>query len=267
MPSGFALVGTEPCLAGKAKVAALLTKGIVSHATAATLHELGRWPIEPIHITTPQRRHENVPCLHEHRMVLLPEQIVEVDGVPVTDPLTTILDLISWLPERAARAFLFRSIQQKWLEPADFLNAIPDRSGRHGIQRLRSFADYLGTGAHSGGEMELHALLTRGGITFTANSKIRLPDGTLYELDALIDNSSIVIELDGRQFHADATTFQRDRVRQNALVNAGYVVLRFTVPDVIDRPAHVLSVITAAREQQNLRSGTARFWPPGDRKF
>ena len=54
------------------------------------------------------------------------------------------------------------------------------------------------------------------------------------------------MEIDGWSAHSDRESFERDRRRQNALVNAGYVVLRFTWRDLKDRPDDVVAEMTAA---------------------
>lgn len=52
--------------------------------------------------------------------------------------------------------------------------------------------------------------------------------------------------MDGWAWHHDVERFQRDRQRQNAVVLAGWTVLRFTWRDLTQRPAEVISQIQAA---------------------
>jgi very-short-patch-repair endonuclease len=52
----------------------------------------------------------------------------------------------------------------------------------------------------------------------------------------------IIVELDGQQFHG-RDRFQADRTRDQRLVAAGYVVLRFTWDDLINRPDDVIERI------------------------
>lgn len=49
--------------------------------------------------------------------------------------------------------------------------------------------------------------------------------------------------MDGRAWHSAGDRFQRDRTRQNALVAAGYTVLRFTWFDVTERPEYVIRTV------------------------
>lgn len=53
----------------------------------------------------------------------------------------------------------------------------------------------------------------------------------------------LVIEVDGRAWHSADDRFQRDRRRQNALIVAGYEVLRFTWEDLAESPEYVIATI------------------------
>jgi len=55
-----------------------------------------------------------------------------------------------------------------------------------------------------------------------------------------------VIEVDGERSHTGREAFVRDRRRQNALVNAGYTVLRYTWWDLTQRPDAVQAEIRRA---------------------
>jgi very-short-patch-repair endonuclease len=53
----------------------------------------------------------------------------------------------------------------------------------------------------------------------------------------------VAVEVDGRAWHSAGDRFQHDRSRQNALVAAGWTVLRFTWADLTQRPDLALAVI------------------------
>jgi very-short-patch-repair endonuclease len=55
-----------------------------------------------------------------------------------------------------------------------------------------------------------------------------------------------VVETDGFAFHADRTTYRADRRRGNALVLAGWRVLRFSWEDVVHSPDGVVADVRAA---------------------
>jgi len=52
--------------------------------------------------------------------------------------------------------------------------------------------------------------------------------------------------VDGWAWHSTADRFRADRRRQNALILAGWTVLRFTWDDLVHRPDAVLAQICAA---------------------
>ena len=64
--------------------------------------------------------------------------------------------------------------------------------------------------------------------------------------DVSFDREKVAIEVDGWAWHHTPERFQRDRQRQNALVNAGWLVLRFTWFDLTDRMPAVLAQIRDA---------------------
>lgn len=67
-----------------------------------------------------------------------------------------------------------------------------------------------------------------------------------YELDLAFRAEKVAIEVDGWAWHTDVARFRRDRQRQNALVLAGWTILRFTWHDLTTRPDAVVAEIRAA---------------------
>ena len=56
----------------------------------------------------------------------------------------------------------------------------------------------------------------------------------------------IVIEVDGMAFHVNPERFQADRTKQSLLSSAGWMVLRLTWSDLIERPDYVIGLIRQA---------------------
>ena len=67
--------------------------------------------------------------------------------------------------------------------------------------------------------------------------------------DILFALHRLIIEVDGFETHSSAEAFVNDRRRQNALVNAGYRVLRVTWQDLKFRPGQLIAEIHAALSQ------------------
>jgi very-short-patch-repair endonuclease len=91
-----------------------------------------------------------------------------------------------------------------------------------------------------------HRLLRDAGITgWVGNLRVMIC-GHSYYVDIGFPEINLAVEIDGREFHTAAADFERDRWRQNELVNAGWRVLRFTARMLEETPHLVLAVITEA---------------------
>jgi very-short-patch-repair endonuclease len=67
-----------------------------------------------------------------------------------------------------------------------------------------------------------------------------------HEIDAAFPAARVAIEVDGGDRHHGAGRFAADRVRQDALVSAGWTVLRVTWHQLQDEPERVLAEISGA---------------------
>ena len=70
--------------------------------------------------------------------------------------------------------------------------------------------------------------------------------GAEYRLDVAVAEHRLAIEADGWAWQSAVERFARDRRRQNALILAGWTVLRFTWHDPTSRPEEVIAQIRAA---------------------
>lgn len=66
---------------------------VVSHETAAELHDIGDLSSEAITFTTPSRRQTKQPEVRFHTATVDPAEITHLDGLPVTTAARTVLDL------------------------------------------------------------------------------------------------------------------------------------------------------------------------------
>jgi very-short-patch-repair endonuclease len=62
-------------------------------------------------------------------------------------------------------------------------------------------------------------------------------------LDFAYPAARIAIEIDGFAFHSGRRAWQKDLVRQNALVDARWVVLRFTKLDITSESARTIETV------------------------
>lgn len=157
--------------------------------------------------------------------------MVQRRGLLVTAvPLTILEAAVALGPQRGAK-LLDRALQRTVGFDAVHL-ALCRNLGRHGSasagQLLATTADRAGSQA----ERIMIKLLRDEGLIGWRRG-YRIGD---YEADFAFPAECIAVEVDGWAWHNDVVRFRHDRQRQNALVLAGWTVLRFTWHDLTQRP-------------------------------
>ena len=103
-------------------------KGVMSHETAAALYELGDLLPPKVHLTVPLNfRRKPGKGLVLHRAYIRVTEIDRRDGLPVTKPLRTILDLArSHLDEERLSAVTKDALQKGLVSRKELLEAIAE---------------------------------------------------------------------------------------------------------------------------------------------
>jgi very-short-patch-repair endonuclease len=233
--------------------AALAAEGIVSHRSAAELWGL----IQPagyvdVCVRPPRKPVLRPPAILHRIGDLHPRLSVEREGMPVTDPIRTIVDLGLVLPHWAVRDALSRGLTTRLFKISE-VSALRDalgRPGRNGTGILRELIEQrlltAGTEA-SLLEARFVDLVRRHDLPSMAFQwEVWNAGRFIARLDAAYPERRIAIEVDGYEAHSSPEAFQRDRTRQNRLVALGWTVLRFTWADVVHRPSMVAQAIKEA---------------------
>jgi very-short-patch-repair endonuclease len=165
---------------------------------------------------------------------------------PLTNRVTTVLDLLRTEDFRPARDIFDRSIQKRWLDTDVVTRGLRERPGRAGNAQLRRLVAGAEPGAQAESERLLHRILKQAGITeWVAQYRVPTAKGYAY-LDVGFPGQLIAIEVDGRRYHdVHSDAFESDRVRQNDLQARGWRFLRFTWRMLNDDPAYVIAQIIA----------------------
>jgi len=232
---GLYQVGPLP--AGHAREAAAVlgcgAEARVSHASAAVLQELldparARQPVE---VTMPRRRRRRMDGVRIHRVrVLLPDEVTVIDGIPVTTPARTLLDIGETLTSREVEQALARALRRR-LVTIEQLRRTVERHPRHrGAPLVRRLLDAGDGPAFTRSEAEEKLLeLVRKARLSAPEVNVKLLG---HEVDFLWQSARVVAEVDGYEFHASERSFAADRRRDAELAAAGYRVLRFTWADL-----------------------------------
>ena len=240
---------------------------VVSHRSAALLHGvplLGTAGDRRPGLTLPPRSTGDVKGALLHRAQLWPEDIVDVDGTPVTSVARTVADLARSSPIAtsvvAADAALHRGLVTRaeiddvlrrcWIWPGirrawravPVIDA-PSESPLESVSRL--VIEWLGLPAP-----DLQAVVLARGVSFLARVDFYWPE------------FGVVGEADGAVKYADRSVLFAEKLRQEALEQLGLVVVRWGWQEVSRRPHQLRARLESAfeRGRHRDRSGFPRNW-------
>ncbi|HLU31268.1 MAG TPA: type IV toxin-antitoxin system AbiEi family antitoxin domain-containing protein [Acidimicrobiia bacterium] len=234
-----------------AAVLRLAPPSAASHRTAAHLHGLFGRPkrIEVVAVSTGKR---NLPFIAHQCLDLVEAEIVAVDGIRVTDVPRTIIDI--GVPAGLAVAQrVMDDALRKGLTTLEQLAGRIHRYGRRGRRGIGPARQLVVERLHwdkitdSVLEDAFLRLVDRSGLPRpTPQRRMVLRRGKRVVRVDFNFEGGLVVELDSEKFHTDRTSFQEDRRRQNALVQEGVTVLRFTWWDVMAAPDYVIATLSRA---------------------
>ena len=252
-PNVYRLAGTAETWHQALKALELSTTGVISHRSAAELWGL-LTPAGYVEASISRGRGAGVrPPAIVHRIKdLRPGLAVDREGIHLTDPVRTIVDLGLVVPPGLVGAALRRGISKRLLSLADarWIRERLGRQGRNGTGILGEVIDIrvlAGEKAESELEERFLQLRKRYGLTaLTLQYEVWEMGRCVARIDAAVPRLRLAIEIDGYEHHSTPEAFRRDRSRQNELVALGWTVLRFTWADVVHNPKKVAREIQAA---------------------
>jgi very-short-patch-repair endonuclease len=230
-----------------------LRASVVSHEAAAERHGLHYVPRGRLTVAVPVRSTRRFPGVKVRELTdLRDEDVVHLDDLPYTTPERTAADLAAVLhPDRLTRVIddgLASGILD--VESLCEVHASLARRGKPGFAQLRRILDGLGpgvVGSMSALERRFAALVSSSELPVPV-AQFRPPwwQGREGIVDYAFPEHHVIVELDGRRWHARNATYDDDRRRDNAAQLAGWRVFRFTWDDIVKRPDYVLATLAAA---------------------
>jgi hypothetical protein len=224
----------------RATLAGLRRPAVVSHQSAAVLHGLPLWdvPLDRVHVTRrPGGWNDVSRVLRVHVARLRDDEVSVVDGIEVTDPVRTALDLARSLRHEAAVAVLDAALHQELLSLADLQGRLLDILGTPGSRSAARAIAFADGRSESVGESRSRVILHRWGLAPSAlQFKVTAADGRFVgRTDFAWEERRLVGEFDGRikygrllrpgQSPGDAV-FEEKR-REDEIRDEGWGVLRW----------------------------------------
>jgi predicted transcriptional regulator of viral defense system len=232
--------------------ATLATKGVASHRSAA--HALGLVDVGPSRpeITIDSTANNRGPFITHRSADLLRRDTLRVKGLQTTNATRTLVDLGSVVRADVLETALERALVARVTTIDRLLRRFFELAvrGRPGIAALRSLLverDPTLAAAESDLETLLTKILREGGLPAPVRQHVVEVAGHFFRLDAAYPELMIFIEGDGFGVHSQRDPFEIDRSRQNLLVLAGWLPLRFTWRRLCRAPDGVVDEVRVAR--------------------
>ena len=227
-------------------MAAVLRSGhqaVLSHQTAAMLWRMLRALEGPIQVSVPLGRVRRQPGIVAHRRARLDESDVTCkDGIPVTTPICTLVDLSTCLSKRELEAAVNEADKLGLVDPERLRRALDEIPPRPGVARLRDLLNRA-TFTLTDSELERRFLPLARAADLPLPQTRRRVNG--FRVDFYWPELRLVVETDGLRYHRTPAQQAHDRRRDQAHAAAGLVAVRFTHAQVRYQPAHVTATLTA----------------------
>lgn len=226
---------------------------VASHRTAAVLHQLPGFRQGRPEITVRPGANARGRLAIVHRGVDV--QVTSRDRIPVATIAQTFVDLSQVAQEARVREALSSALltdRHLLAQLRDRYCALAPKGGRN-LRALRRILSAFGDDApvaESELEVRLHRVLDDDAIPrvcWQAGFPGRQPGRD--RVDGTIPPWRLVIEADGRAWHARVDDFERDRRRDGEAAAAGWATLRFTWHQLVNDPDWVRRIVieTGAR--------------------
>jgi hypothetical protein len=238
----------KPTLADRALGAWLTTgrAGVVGGSAASALHG-ARWVRvdEPIEVLVGERRRQAGLIIRMDR--LSDDEVVEIDGLPVTTPARTAFDMGRYLPRAQALSRLDALRRVATFQTSDVARCIDRYGPVRGVRQLRELLPMIDCGAESPKESWLRLLIVDAGLP-APETQIPVLDGgfPIAYLDMGWRDIRLAVEYDGDQ-HRERNQYVKDLRRIPMLERHGWEVIRVIAED---RPREVLRRIREAFERR-----------------
>jgi very-short-patch-repair endonuclease len=221
----------------RVRAASLWSDGVVSGMAAAWCHGLVDRPGPLVDVTVSRQRHPGrVEGVRVRRRDLDPRDVTRRQGMAVLAAPLATLELAVVSP---AGGTVLDSALRRRVGFDELLAAYRRAMGSTGSAQMRELVVAAADRADSRLERMVFHMLRAAGITGWSRN---VPFHGWF-LDIAFVEARVAVETDGWAWHVEPDRFHEDRRKQNALVEAGWTVLRFTWKDVTTEPHAVVARI------------------------
>jgi very-short-patch-repair endonuclease len=237
----------------------------LSHESAAELHRIDAIVRGRVVVTTRHGNHAAIPGGRVRQLDdVLPHHRTELRGFPTTTPARTFLDLASCTSFTRLRVAAQDLVVRRLASFGELGSVLREtrRRGKPGIRRMVTVLDSLDGEPPPESELErlLLVVVRRAGLATVAQhpSPTHLPIRGVVDL-AVIE-SKLILEADGRLWHARLQAMAKDRQRDREAAALGWLTLRFMHEDL---QADVTGEVSTLRRIHDQRTNDRARVPDG----
>lgn len=170
----------------------------------------------------------------------------DVDDVRCLRPLRAVADLLRRLPLAEAVVVADASQRAQLVSEEAIRQELTRHAGLRGVRQAHLVVGLSDPLSESPPESRLRLVLVQAGLRPAVQHDVHDARGhRLARVDLAFPAYKVALEYDGREVHEREDVFTHDRRRQNDLVRAGWIVLRFCAAD-LRRPAWVVQQVREA---------------------
>jgi hypothetical protein len=240
-------------------MAAVLACGdgaVLSHRSAAALWGIGTEAPGRVDLSVRRSTRVRRTGLRvRRRPTLRPEDVTELDGIPVTSAARTLVDLASELPPRRIERAVNEADKRDLIDPDELRVALFRYAGEPGVRRLRELLDKH-TFRLSDSDLEIFFRPIAAAAGLPSPLSKQIVNG--WEVDFYWPGLGLVVETDGLRYHRTASTQTRDARRDRAHTLAGMTPVRFTHYEIRHEPRRVREELVRATTMLRARWPKAR---------
>ncbi|MBJ8347996.1 endonuclease domain-containing protein [Antrihabitans sp. YC2-6] len=191
-----------------------------------------------------------------HSSHLEPDEITVVDGIRLTTPPRTVIDLARSEPFEQAVVAGDSALHQGLTTTAELREHLQRARRRPGRRAAAKVVEFLDGRSESVGESRTRVALFRGGLpTPELQANVFGPDGEwVARVDFLIEELGVIVEFDGMVKYQAELRGKRtpeavviaEKVREDRLRALGWIVVRITWDDLEDAARLVARIRSAA---------------------
>ncbi len=225
-------------------MAAILACGqsaVLSHRSAAALWAIGKERRGRTDVSIRRRCRRRRAGIRAMSRPSLPAGDITIrNGIPVTSPARTLVDLATELGETALERAVNDADKHDLIDPESLRDALSGYAGEPGVRPLRALLDRQAfLLSDSDLEILFRPIAAAAGLPQPQTKE--WVNG--YEVDFFWPELALVVETDGLHYHRTASQQTRDRRRDQTHVAKGLMQLRFTHWQVKHEPAYVRKIL------------------------